>query len=414
MTQSNTGISGPGRTFIAINIVFILLVSVVVAARFWSRNLKKTLYGWDDWTILAALIVYYGQGAFNFWVVVKGGLGYHAIQVTKPELENTFLQLTVSQFLYAVNFVLIRFSICFLLLRLFPQRWLVNTVSIASGLVRVAMGVNVAWGLFVIISALTVCMPFAYNWNTSIPGGHCNDSVKLNTYIVNSVWTIVYDSVMCAIPQGIVWRLQMPLATKAGLSMIFALGIFDIAISIVRITTVVNVDLTDVTYTDSSSQIWSLVEISVAIIVACLPVCRTVIERAIRLFPLPYYRKYRGTTNTTARTDSYNRSIIDDGAPSRLRGYLPDAYRRFDEESDAMELTTNVRPPSTTTHSEFPRNSIGSLTDTSGRPVKLDHATDAKKATGKSTVAAELREQDGVGSSNAIAVQHDITVTYGS
>ena len=302
------------------------------------------------------------------------------------------------------------------------------------------MGVNLAWGLFVIISALTVCMPFAYNWNLSVPGGHCNDSVKLNTYIVNSVWTIIYDSVMCAIPQGIVWRLQMPLATKAGLSMIFALGILsvscscsfsfhqhsqpqltewrglnsDIAISIVRITTVVNVDLADITYTDYPSQIWSLVEVSVAIIVACLPVCRTIIERFIRLFPLPYSRKYQGTTNnTTARTDSYNRSIIDDGAPSRLRGYLPDAYRRLDEEADAMELTSNVRPPTTTTLSEFPRNSIGSLTDTSGRPVKLDHATDAKKATCKSTATAELREQDGVGSGNAIAVQHDITVTYG-
>ena len=134
MIQSNSGLSGPGRTFIAINIVFILLVSVAVAARFWSRNLKKTLYGWDDWTILAALIVYYGQGAFNFWVVVKGGLGYHAVQVTKPEVENMFLQLTVSQFLYAVNFVLIRFSICFLLLRLFPQRWLLNTGKSFFGL----------------------------------------------------------------------------------------------------------------------------------------------------------------------------------------------------------------------------------------------------------------------------------------
>ena len=87
------------------------------------------------------------------------------------------------------------------------------------------MAVNVAWGLFVIISALTVCIPFAYNWNLSIPGGHCNNTVKLNTYVVNAVWTIIYDTIMLSLPQAIVWRLQMRLAAKAGLSMIFALGI---------------------------------------------------------------------------------------------------------------------------------------------------------------------------------------------
>lgn len=58
-----------------------------------------------------------------------------------------------------------------------------------------------------------------------IPGGYCHDGVKLNTYVVNSVWSILYDFSLWSLPQFLVWRLHMPLAAKAGLSFMFALGI---------------------------------------------------------------------------------------------------------------------------------------------------------------------------------------------
>ena len=92
-------------------------------------------------------------------------------------------------------------------------------------LVRVAMGINLAWGLFVVLSALAVCVPFKYNWKLAGAEEHCHNVVKLNTYITNAVWTILYDAALWILPQTIVWRLQMPLASKVGLSMLFGLGI---------------------------------------------------------------------------------------------------------------------------------------------------------------------------------------------
>jgi hypothetical protein len=91
--------------------------------------------------------------------------------------------------------------------------------------VWLAIGINIAWALFVIIAALAVCHPIAYNWDLKIRGGHCNNGVKLNTYIANAVWTIVYDSFLWSLPQFIVWRLHMRLAAKVAISMFFALGI---------------------------------------------------------------------------------------------------------------------------------------------------------------------------------------------
>ncbi|KAL8713855.1 MAG: hypothetical protein Q9220_002000 [cf. Caloplaca sp. 1 TL-2023] len=271
--------SGPGRVYTGINALFLVLVTVFVGLRFWARRLKRTFLGCDDWCILLALVIYYGQAALNFWVVDHGGLGYHAAQAGKIAEKNMLLQLTVSQFIYAVQFFVIRLSICFLFKRIFVQPWLQRTIL-------VAIGINVAWALFVIISALGVCQPIAYNWDLTIAGGHCNNRAKLNTYIANAVWTILFDTVLWSLPQFIVWRLHMRLATKVALSTIFAIGIFDIIVSIIRITYVTRVDFSDVTYEDYNAQIWTVVEISVAIIIACLPLCRVVIEHCfpVRLF----------------------------------------------------------------------------------------------------------------------------------
>lgn len=121
------GLSSAGSTYIAVSVVFDVLTALAVGARFWSRRLNKAWCWWDDWFILAALVVSYGQSAFNYWVAVDGGLGWHVDQVSMQETQNMLFQLTISQFIYAVDFVLIRFSICFLFLRLFTQKWLRHT-----------------------------------------------------------------------------------------------------------------------------------------------------------------------------------------------------------------------------------------------------------------------------------------------
>ena len=116
-------LSAPGRTFVAVNVLLMILTSLSVALRFLGRHIKGAVLGWDDWCILAALVINYGQTSFNLWLARHGGLGYHASAVSEEELRNMFLQLTASQFIYAIHFSLIRLSICFLFMRIFIQVW---------------------------------------------------------------------------------------------------------------------------------------------------------------------------------------------------------------------------------------------------------------------------------------------------
>jgi hypothetical protein len=82
---------------------------------------------------------------------------------------------------------------------------------------------NVAWGLFVIIGAAAICVPFRYNWDKEIEGGKCGNQLTL--YIVIAAWALLCDVIIWALPFPIVWKLQLPVGQKVAISGIFALGV---------------------------------------------------------------------------------------------------------------------------------------------------------------------------------------------
>lgn len=75
------------------------------------------------------------------------------------------------------------------------------------------------------IFATLVCKPLAYNWDPSIKGGSCNESVKNRGFAAIAAYSIVYDVAIWIIPQALVWKLHTTRANKLALSAIFALGI---------------------------------------------------------------------------------------------------------------------------------------------------------------------------------------------
>ena len=124
MEQNQTRLAPSAPVYLAFTIFFIIFCTFLVFLRFWSRHLKETGYGWDDWFMLAALPAFYGQMAVQLYAVFGGGLGWHVDQVSEQQQQNLLMELTIIQFTYAVVFLLIRLSIASLLLRIFVQPWL--------------------------------------------------------------------------------------------------------------------------------------------------------------------------------------------------------------------------------------------------------------------------------------------------
>ena len=132
-------ISNLGIALISLGVVFLLLTTIMVCARLWSRYLKKAKYGLDDWISLAALPCFYGQGsilklqneaialtfsvALHFYGVIAGGLDLPSSLVSTQTELALYRSLTFVQLPYSLSLIFVRLSICLLFNRTFTQRW---------------------------------------------------------------------------------------------------------------------------------------------------------------------------------------------------------------------------------------------------------------------------------------------------
>jgi hypothetical protein len=74
-----------------------------------------------------------------------------------------------------------------------------------------------------IIGLCTQCTPFAYNYDHTIPGGHCGISVRGGFYLIGSV-NLFMDFVLVVMPLPAVWTLRISRLKKLGVSAMFGLG----------------------------------------------------------------------------------------------------------------------------------------------------------------------------------------------
>lgn len=153
--------------------------------------------------------------------VVKAGVGYNHTAAILEEFGPEPIML-ISKFMIALDFLWVislaftKLSILCLYLQIFPARWM-RLSSYGS------MGIVIGWALGTILAALLVCRPFAFNWDTSIPGGTCADVQASAT--ANGVLNLITDLIVILLPMGPLAKLQMATFKKVTLVSIFGLGL---------------------------------------------------------------------------------------------------------------------------------------------------------------------------------------------
>jgi len=134
---------------------------------------------------------------------------------------------------------------------------------------------NVLWILFSIFIVSFRCTPFSKNWNITAPGT-CLAQVPIVSSI--AAWGLAIELAIWCLPIPATWALQMPRTSKIAITLIFGLGIFDIGVGVGRLVTVLQVDEQDFTWSEAPALQWLTIEPSIAIVVACLCVCRPLME----------------------------------------------------------------------------------------------------------------------------------------
>lgn len=117
---------------------------------------------------------------------------------------------------------------------------------------------------FTLVICLT-CIPVAKIWDVTVPG-HCVNAVAAYYGIAGS--SLGLDLLIILLPIPVLIKLKLNSKQKLVLVGMFATGFFVTIIQIIRIFSIKNLT----SYTDSATVImWSVIEISLGIIVPCIP-----------------------------------------------------------------------------------------------------------------------------------------------
>ncbi|KAK3937530.1 integral membrane protein [Diplogelasinospora grovesii] len=284
-------------------ILFLILAPFFVAVRIWARVKVRSGLGWDDWTILASLVCAMTVSALML-ASCEYGFGQHITNLSKPNKLMTLKLFYVAQAFYKLTINLTKSSILLLYLRIFVKRYLRIACYTLLAIILTYMVATFA-------SSVWQCTPIPRAWDKSIPGTCI--SITSNWY-ANAGFSIATDVLILALPMYPIYASQLPRSQKAALMIVFALGFFVTVTSILRMQTLSFSSTSPDTTYDIASSVWTMIEENVAIICACLPVCRLPLAY---LFPTQFSSTGSSSSKKSVGCDSSQNS---NGTATHNRG----------------------------------------------------------------------------------------------
>ncbi|KAI1846100.1 hypothetical protein JX266_007909 [Neoarthrinium moseri] len=280
-----------GPLVTAVAIVFGVITAIAISLRLWARLFLVKRMGADDILVVIAVLL-----SWSFMVVtivaVQHGLGSHFPDVMARGIENlnTYLQAVwLSSIFYNATLGFIKISVLALYMRLGDR--LLRRLAIAMiGVVACQAGGNV-------FACIFQCSPISGAYDqTLVPKPKC---ININAfYLANAAVNIFTDILTYTLPIKLIINLQVPRRQKIGLAVILCLGLFACISSIIRITFIPAMLVSeDATYVISPAMYWSVIEINIGILAASIPSFKPIASRyAPRLLGSSYNKSKTGTT----------------------------------------------------------------------------------------------------------------------
>ncbi|KAK1753122.1 hypothetical protein QBC47DRAFT_304223 [Echria macrotheca] len=258
------------RAVLGVAIAFAILPVFAVVLRLIARRISSRTLDASDYCIVVACVFAVALEAVSITGVVNCGIGYG--HLTDVIVEYGMEPVTnLFKFLWALSLGFSKISI----LLLYSSVFAVPTVIWTA---RGAIIFITAWAIATIVAGCLICQPFEMNWNPTIPGGHCGDQVL--SFTVTGVLNLVTDVMVLVLPLPYLARLQMRLYKKLVLLGVFSIGLLTCVISAIRIHTLKSMDFNDITYSIPRANIFSGLEPSVAVTLACIPLLRPLLGRS--------------------------------------------------------------------------------------------------------------------------------------
>ncbi|PQE06889.1 integral membrane protein [Rutstroemia sp. NJR-2017a BVV2] len=264
---------GRGPMIIGLTWSFTGLAVIAVSLRLYIRKKIIHITGWDDWLMLASVILQVTYQALAT-VSFTYGLGKHDLSLRQPdEMINVLKWNWIASPPGMLVSILARISITILLLRLFGiHLWLKWYLIIFTGLQTLVGGLIIpfTWVQDDPVSGLwNIYDPTVKHWDPRI--------VLYMEYLGQSMYTFS-DLTYVLFPVIIIWRLKMPLSRRIGLILLMCVSLFTMTMSLLKVMVVQGSShaSTDVQYQASLGVLWSGMEQTCVIIMGCVPTLRSI------------------------------------------------------------------------------------------------------------------------------------------
>ncbi|KAJ4392170.1 hypothetical protein N0V93_005793 [Gnomoniopsis smithogilvyi] len=270
-----------------------------------NKMLHISPWGADDTTIVIAWLF---QNGFLGGGIVAGrlGIGRDVWGLDESRILKIIELFLAFELLYTITLGLIKVSICFFYMRLFPDR-------IVRRCLWATQVFNVLLVCVFLIVDLTQCKPLSWFWNRLD-----QDTTKTGTCIdingmtwAHAIINIALDLWMLALPATQILGLQMALAKKLHVLAMFALGAFLTLVSCIRLRSLIAFAKTQNPTQDFYDiSLWSAIELTTGVVVACLPAVRQTLVRygpSLRTIVSDYASRI-SVADRTARSNAKSRS----------------------------------------------------------------------------------------------------------
>ncbi|KAF2877246.1 hypothetical protein BDV95DRAFT_468720, partial [Massariosphaeria phaeospora] len=251
--------------------LFAVLGSAFVALRLWTRFMIIRSPGWEDWVLISSWVCSVAT-VITIGMQIGFGLGSPGATLTGEQLTNISIGIYVSISTYCASIGLTKIAILVQYQRVFPTRkfqiWCWSFIAII-----------VAYTMASVLACIFVCWPVQKYWKPEIEGKCIN---TFASWFANAAINIVTDFMIIILPMPVVRNLQLAKRQKMLLLGVFAFGIIVCIISIVRLNSLrVITQSRDPAYDNTPVATFSIVEINVALICACLPTLRPLLSQWI-------------------------------------------------------------------------------------------------------------------------------------
>ncbi|KAM0285966.1 hypothetical protein ACHAQH_001154 [Verticillium albo-atrum] len=243
------------------------------------------------------------------------GFGLHFWNVD-PTKAPTILQLFwTAQMFYILTQVTAKVSILILFWRIFTTRWFRITVWCGATFL-------VTHGLLFLLLIVFQCLPVRAIWDKSL------DAKCLNVTAIGwagAIFSILEDIAILLLPITEVLKLQLTLKKKIAVCILFGIGSFACVTSMIRLKYMISfANSVDSTWDNVDIVIWSILEVTCAIICGSLPTLRPLLQKVPGLLTSGHTSSslYGGPFSNTAGTN-------DKGSKHRSAHLVPGEFSKL-------------------------------------------------------------------------------------